>query len=148
MHVLLIRSRTHCEILEAAEEGPGHASLFAFQQFDAFEFVTQETLFSLQVPAGSHTHLPRQYLSQPQHLFPYQEVPMNNLYMTICLLMCALVNYQYTMAQAAPLFNTYAAVYTTALCDWTKGSIIRQYRKPKKSIAAICAMASLKWRFF
>ena len=35
----------------------------------------------------------------------------------------------------------------TALCGWTKGSIIRQYRKPKKLIAARCAMASLKWRF-
>ena len=35
----------------------------------------------------------------------------------------------------------------TALCNWTKGSIIRQYRKPKKSIAAISAMASLKWLF-
>ena len=39
------------------------------------------------------------------------------------------------------------AARLTALCGWTKGSIIRQYRKPKKLIAARCAMASLKWRF-
>ena len=32
----------------------------------------------------------------------------------------------------------------TALCGWTKGSVIRPYRKQKKSIAACCAMASLK----
>ena len=31
MHVRLIRSRAHCEILEAAEEGPGHASVFALR---------------------------------------------------------------------------------------------------------------------
>ena len=42
------------------------------------------------------------------------------------------------------LFIVLSRPHVTALCGWTKGSIIRPYRKQKKSIAACCAMASLK----